>query len=114
MEAREACLRAYEAQTDAETAFSQAAEAYSLAEREYRVELAKKTATLRSQGMAATLIPDLAKGDEKVAGLKAERDLAHALMEAATHSTWKHNNMAKTSMRLLEWSMAVATGRAMD
>lgn len=43
-------------------------------ERIYRTELSKEITRLRSEGVQATLIPDLARG--KVAELKHDRDLA--------------------------------------
>lgn len=43
-------------------------------EREYRKELAKQIATLKSEGVQATLIPDLARGN--IADLKFERDMS--------------------------------------
>lgn len=46
------------------------------AEELYRVELAKEIARLRFEKVQATLIPDLARGEEKIAHLKLKRDFA--------------------------------------
>lgn len=48
------------------------------AEHDYRVALAQKIWDLRSQGLPATLIHDLARGDEDVAMLKLKRDAAES------------------------------------
>ena len=54
----------------------------AISERDYRVALAKRVITLKAHGDRATLIPDLARGDEKVAELKLERDKWEAVYEA--------------------------------
>lgn len=56
----------------------------AVTERVYRMELAKEIATLRHQGVQATLIPDLARGH--VAELKEERDFAHEMHRSAMSS----------------------------
>lgn len=52
------------------------------AERDYRVELAKKMLELRAGGTPVSIINDLARGDEKIADLKMQRDIAESLFEA--------------------------------
>lgn len=52
------------------------------AEKNYRVELAKKYLYLRSQKFPVTLITDLARGDEHIAQLKQERDIADVFFDA--------------------------------
>lgn len=42
----------------------------------YRIALRKEILKLKLEGQAATLINDLAKGEEKVARLRLERDIA--------------------------------------
>ena len=114
MEARSAARKASLAQSRAEDDFSVAVEAHAEAERAYRVELAKSMLKLRVDGMAATLVPDLARGDERIAALKTERDLAKGSLDAATHALWRHTSDRKDCHRFVDWSMAVATGRAME
>lgn len=46
------------------------------AEERYRVELAKEITRLRYEKVQATLIPDLARGNEQIALLKFNRDIA--------------------------------------
>lgn len=53
-------------------------------ERAYRIELSKQIMTLRGEGVQATLIPDLARGN--AAELKYERDLNHELHRSAMSS----------------------------
>lgn len=58
---------------------------YAAAERKYRIALKQEILTLRSQGLPATLIADVARGN--VAELKFQRDLAESLFKAATESS---------------------------
>jgi capsule polysaccharide export protein KpsE/RkpR len=53
-------------------------------ERAYRMELAKEITKLRSEGVQATLIPDLARGHCEF--FKCERDLAKDTYRAALSS----------------------------
>lgn len=52
------------------------------AEREYRMAKAEKELELRAQGFPVTLIPDLAKGDERISLLAFQRDCAEGLVDA--------------------------------
>ncbi|HZK00964.1 MAG TPA: hypothetical protein VFC79_13185, partial [Tissierellaceae bacterium] len=52
------------------------------AERDYRVALAKKMLELREKGTAVTIISDLCRGDEEIARLKMERDIADTLYDS--------------------------------
>ena len=52
-------------------------------ERNYRVALAKKILLLRDEKIPVTIINDLARGDEEIAKLKLERDIAETLYESA-------------------------------
>ena len=53
------------------------------AEREYRIALASKILELRDKGFPATLIPDVARGDKTVAGLKFDRDVSQVVYDNA-------------------------------
>lgn len=57
--------------------------AYADAEQAYRVALAQKMLLLRSDGLPATLIGDVARGDKEVARLKLERDCSEAVYDSA-------------------------------
>ena len=64
-------------------AFGRRGNDYAAAEREYRIALAEKMLELREQGQPATLVPDLARGDRKIAHLKFDRDAKEAVYKAA-------------------------------
>lgn len=101
-------------QKEAEAEYSEASEKAARAEAAYRMELAKKELVLREEGFPATLIGDLARGDERVANLKLERDLAESLKDVASKSLWRHASDRKDAHRLVDYSLAVNTGRALD
>lgn len=61
------------------------AKAFAEAERVYRIELAKQITKLRSEGLQATLINDVARGN--VADLKYQRDLAEGLYRSSLESS---------------------------
>ena len=52
-------------------------------ERKYKKALAKKILLLKEQKMPATLIADLARGDDEVADLRFYRDLARVQYDTA-------------------------------
>ena len=60
------------------------ARAYAEAERTYRQALSAEIIRLKSEGMAASIIGDVARGN--VAELKYERDLAQGLYKSAIES----------------------------
>lgn len=80
------------------------------AEQAYRTALATEELRLKADGMAATLIRDVARGSKDVARLAFDRDCKQALYEAAGEAI----NIYKIELRILEnqyareWSM---TGR---
>ena len=53
------------------------------AERAYRVKLAEKILIFREQGLPATLIGDVARGDKEVADLKFDRDCSQVVYDNA-------------------------------
>jgi rubrerythrin len=52
------------------------------AKRQYRVAYAQKALSLKSGGMAITIIPSLAKGDPAVADLRYKMDVSDGVMKA--------------------------------
>ena len=72
------------------------------AEKDYRMELAKCILTLRSEGMPATVIGDIARGDPGIASLKMSRDTAEAVYDAAK----EYVNVLKIQIRVLEATIA--------
>jgi len=51
-------------------------------EHDYRVALAQKMTILRTDGIPATIMPDLSRGDKAIAKLKLERDINKGMAEA--------------------------------
>ncbi|MCQ4925287.1 hypothetical protein NE686_19440 [Tissierella carlieri] len=61
----------------------------AIAERDYRVELAKEMLRLRAEGVPIIIISDLCRGNEKIADLKLDRDIAETLYESNMQFTYK-------------------------
>ena len=57
--------------------------AYAQAEHDYRVAMRKKILDERSAGTPVTIISDLCRGDEEIAKLRLERDIALTVYESA-------------------------------
>lgn len=73
--------------------------AYAEAEAAYRTALAVEELRLRDEeGYPVTLVPDLARGNQKVARLKLERDSSEALYKAALEAI----NVNKLRIKILE------------
>lgn len=67
-------------------------------ERDYRVALAQKILIERTNGTPVTIINDLCRGDEKVAGLKFERDTAQSLYDSALEAI----NVYKLQLKVIQ------------
>ena len=78
------------------------------AERAYKVANAKFILEQRALGTPATLIKDLAMGDETVSGLRLERDIASVYYENAREAI----NSYKLEARLIEEQIAREWGAA--
>lgn len=107
-EAQEASRRGKEGQREAEKARSEAIEAYALAEKLYRVELAKKIIEMIAGGTPATVAKDLARGDKTVSDLGYHKDVAEGMKDIAEQRAWRHTADRKDIQNLTEWSMKVA------
>jgi hypothetical protein len=68
------------------------------AEKEYRIALKKKMAEYRTNGYPVTIMGDMCRGDEEVARLKFERDIAEVDYQANMEAI----NVFKLSVRTLE------------
>lgn len=75
------------------------------AQKLYAVALARKMLDLKRDGMAITATETLAKGDEKIAELREERDIAEGVKEAAKVAAWRANKDREDTNALLTWSM---------
>lgn len=54
----------------------------AIAERDYRVAVAKEILILRDKGIPVTIINDLVRGNGSIANLKLNRDIAETLYES--------------------------------
>lgn len=106
-EARAAARSASEAQREAEGAYKDAAEKRAEAELIYRKALARKIVELHAEGVAWTVAQDVARGDEKVAQLRFERDVAKGVLDAVEQRAWRHSADRKDTTQFVRWSSAV-------
>ena len=106
--AKRAIARASRDQTEAEKWRVGAARDFAEKEEKYRIALATKILELHDAGVAWSSTADLARGDEKVARLRRERDIAEGIREAAEGNAWKCSANRKSLDRLVAWSMAVS------
>lgn len=67
-------------------------------ERDYKVASAKRMLVLRAEGYPATLIPDLTRGDEEIAKLRMERDIAQTLYDTSREAI----NSYKLQIRIVQ------------
>ena len=82
------------------------AEKKAQAERDYNVEVRKQTMTYRSAGEPVTVIPTLVKGDDTVAKLKFDLDVATAVERACLESIKDIRSQIDTYRSLLSWLKA--------
>lgn len=54
----------------------------AIAERDYRIALAKEILLLRDSGVPVTIISDICRGNVEVADLKVKRDIADSFYES--------------------------------
>lgn len=80
------------------SAFGKRGKEYAEAEQNYRIALAEKMLELRSEGQPVTIVPDLARGDRKIAWLKFDRDAKEAVYKAAQEAIQSY----KLQMKLTE------------
>ena len=104
-EARQAAENASRAQRAAEDFIREAAKDYAHREEAYRIALAKAIVAEHDQGRAWTVCPDLARGDEQVARLRRERDIAEGVKEAAAQAAWRRAADRRDTERFIDWSM---------
>ena len=103
-EARAACRKASRAQEAAEQALKEAYITAARAQESYRRALGDKILDLRADGLPATLCLDLSKGDERIAGLRREWDIAEGVKEAMQQNCWRHTADRKDAQRFADWS----------
>lgn len=71
---------------------------YHKAQRNYRVKLAKKELELRTENYPATLISDLARGNEEVADAKLQEGITKTLYESCQEGI----NVYKYGLKILQ------------
>lgn len=71
-------------------------------EHDYRVALSKRLTILRAEGNPVTHLADIAKGEEEIARLRMERDIAESLYESAQEGI----NVYKLKIRILEGQLS--------
>ena len=71
-------------------------------EREYRMALSKRLTVLRAEGQPVTHLLDIAKGEEDIAKLRMERDIAESLYDSAVEAI----NAQKLKIRILEGQLS--------
>ena len=82
--------------------------AYADAERNYKKALCQKALELRDGGMPVTLIDKVIYGEEEVANLRFDRDVAEAVYKANQESI----NVLKLNLRILEGTLQREWGQA--
>ena len=70
----------------------------AIAERDYKVALAKLTLELRSKGMPVTLLTDVTRGDKEIAELRFKRDTSKELLKIA----YEKINVLKLQLRIIQ------------
>lgn len=93
------------AQAKAEQEIRDAFRLYGEAERSYRRALAQKITELRANGIAVSIVADLARGDAHVADLRLRRDIKDGVREAARSAIWRHQADRRELEQLVTWSM---------
>jgi hypothetical protein len=73
-------------------------EEYALAEADYRSELSKRMLERKTEGIAATILSDVCRGEPDIANLKFQRDCAEAKYKAALEAV----NVYKLKIKSLE------------
>ncbi len=103
-EAAAKCRQAAVAQSHAEDAYLAAARDFAAKEEAYRKALAAEIVKTHADGVAWSTAPDLARGDETVARLRMERDIAEGVREAMEQALWRHVANRKDAQRFADWS----------
>ena len=107
-EARQAFAQTARMQAESETFRLDASRQLAEAERVYRMALARRILDVHADGCAWTVAQDLARGDDKVAGLRYERDVARGVLDAAEQKGWRCAADRKACQSLVEWSARVS------
>lgn len=107
-QARTAVTKAASNMIAAEETLRQAYRDAAQKEETYRVELAKEITRQHGEGVAWTACQDMARGNQHVAHLRFERDVAEGVKEAAQAALWRLTADRRDLGRLVDWSMRVS------
>lgn len=83
------------------TILKERGQAKAIAERDYRVAVAKEMLILRDEKIPVTIINDLVRGKEEIAELKLQRDIAETLYDSA----FQYIYSAKLNIGIVERQM---------
>lgn len=104
-QAADASRAAQKLQRDAEAQLRDITAAAATAEELYRKTLARRIVQAHEQdGIAWSVAPDIARGDQVVAGLRRDRDIAQGQVEAQKHVVWRLTANRRDVLALIEWS----------
>lgn len=104
-QAREAAANATTLQKAAEDFIREAYKDAALKNEAYRKRLAEEIVRVHNAGSAWTVAQDLARGNDEVARMCRERDIAEGVKEAAVQAAWRRKDDTKFTERFIEWSM---------
>jgi len=86
---------------------TQTGRAAAQADHDYRVALAQKILILRADGMQATLMSDVCRGDKEIAKLRLERDISQTIYQANLEVI----NACKLKIRIMDSQLSREWGR---
>ena len=104
-QARAAVHQASRRQQQAEQTRRDASVTLAEKERVYREALARRIVELHADGLAWTVCQDVARGDQRVAHLRYERDVARGVLQASEEAAWRLSADRRDLGRLCEWAM---------
>jgi len=105
-DARTAAYRASEKQREVEDNLREAAKVLAEKERLYRERLSVRIVELHTeQGYAITMCGDIARGEQAVARLRRDRDIAEGVLDAMRQQAFRRGADRRDLDTLLNWSM---------
>jgi hypothetical protein len=102
--ALEACRNASRMQEMVESALRDAYVEAAKAEEAYRKALAVQIVANHNDGIAWSVSADVARGDDRVARLRRERDITEGVREAMVQAAWRRAADRKDAQRFADWS----------
>jgi len=105
IEARTAQHQASKTQRDHVDKVAGAHDDLANAEYAYRTALSDRWKELRGEGWAATVCGDIARGEEKIANLRKERDEAQGALRALEEDSYRIAADRRALDGLVRWSM---------